>query len=99
MLSRWNELDVYDATDISGSVDADEAKKIIHELESELTEAEDKLSRINWWCKAYPLDVFPEPDFNVVKEALLGVGQTLDAVSASNMRHVLNGVKDIINSQ
>jgi hypothetical protein len=50
------------------------------------------LHEIVQWADAYPLKVFPEPDFAVCAAALKEVGQTLDAVSASNMRHVVEGV-------
>ena len=56
-----------------------------------------KLARIENWCKAYPLDVFPEPDFTLVRQLLEAGGVTLDAVSASNMRHVVEGIARIIN--
>jgi hypothetical protein len=39
-------------------------------------------------AKAYPLSVFPEPDLKAAHAALQAAGMTLDAVSASNMRHV-----------
>jgi hypothetical protein len=55
----------------------------------------DALERIDKWAKAYPLDIFPEPDFKRVRELLEAGGITLDAVSASNMRHVIAQVKDI----
>jgi len=58
--------------------------------------AEDKLRRIKTWCEAYPLDVFPEPDMNEARLALTFSGISLDAVSASNMRHVLKGIREII---
>jgi hypothetical protein len=41
------------------------------------------------WAKAYPLDIFPEPDMKKAHAALQAEGMTLDAVSASNMRHVV----------
>lgn len=63
---------------------------------SELEELQDKIHRIKTWINAYPLDVFPEPDFKKAHEILQQHGMTLDAISASNMRHVLNGIKDII---
>lgn len=50
------------------------------------------LRRIVQWADAYPLDVFPEPDFALAAEALKGAGMTLDAISASNMRHAIKGV-------
>lgn len=63
-------------------------KKRIEELES-------ALERIKSWSMAYPLKVFPEPDFKKVARVLKDAGLSLDAVSASNMRHVIEGVKDI----
>lgn len=44
------------------------------------------------WLAAYPLEQFPEPDFIKAGKALWEAGQTLDAISASNMRHVLQRV-------
>ena len=58
--------------------------------------AQEKLDIIRAWCDAYPLSMFPEPDFKEVHAALKEKGISLDAVSASNMRHVLNGVRKII---
>lgn len=58
--------------------------------------AEGKLEKIKTWAEAYPLDVFPEPDFKKAAEVLKQNGMTLDAISASNMRHVLDGIKAII---
>ena len=60
-----------------------------------LDDAREALEHIVQWADAYPLDIFPEPDFAVCAVALNGVGQTLDAVSASSMRHVVKGVGDI----
>lgn len=58
----------------------------------ELTEA---LQRIVQWSEAYPLNIFPEPDFEKAAELLKAGGITLDAISASNMRHVVEGVGKI----
>ena len=62
----------------------------------ELEELQDKMHKIKTWIDAYPLKIFPEPDFKKAHEVLKQHGMTLDAISASNMRHVLNGIKDII---
>ena len=64
-------------------------------LESEVAQAKDALRRIVQWSEAYPLDVFPEPDFKRAHELLKAGGMTLDAISASNMRHVVEGVGEI----
>jgi len=61
-------------------------------------DCEEKLQQIKNWCEAYPLDVFPEPDFKKVHKILRENGLSLDAVSASNMRHVLRGIQKIIDS-
>jgi hypothetical protein len=53
------------------------------------------LERIVQWSEAYPLDVFPEPDFKKARALLEAGGITLDAVSASCMRHVIEGVGKI----
>jgi hypothetical protein len=48
------------------------------------------------WLSAYPLDIFPEPDLAKAAELLKAGGQTLDAISASNMRHTLQQVLQMI---
>lgn len=55
----------------------------------------DALKTIIVWADAYPLDVFPEPDLDVARQLLEAGGLTLDAVSASAMRHCLEGVRRI----
>jgi hypothetical protein len=57
-----------------------------------IEELEAALQQIDQWAKAYPLKVFPEPDFVKARAALEAAGITLDSVSASNMRHVIEGV-------
>lgn len=56
------------------------------------------LGEIDAWSRAYPLKVFPEPDFKKASEVLKAAGMTLDAISASNMRHVVEGVGKIARS-
>lgn len=64
-----------------------------------LEEENDRLRQALWqiadWAKAYPLSVFPEPDFAKAAELLSAGGITLDAISASNMRHAVEGVGKI----
>lgn len=55
----------------------------------------DALQQIKTWSLAYPLSIFPEPDFAKAHEALTAAGMTLDAISASNMRHVITRVQAI----
>jgi hypothetical protein len=67
--------------------------------ESLMTDREEKLEQalqqIVAWSEAYPLSVFPEPDFKKAAELLTAGGMTLDAISASNMRHAVEGVGKI----
>ena len=56
------------------------------------------LEKIEAWADAYPLQVFPEPDFARAHELLAAGGMTLDAISASNMRHVVTGVRKLAKS-
>jgi hypothetical protein len=65
---------------------------------SELEDSRDKMHQIKIWIDAYPLTVFPEPDFKKAHKILKQHDMTLDAVSASNMRHVLKGIKHIIDN-
>lgn len=61
----------------------------------ELTSA---LQQIVQWSEAYPVKVFPEPtpeQWAKAAELLKSAGMTLDAISASNMRHVVDGVGKI----
>jgi uncharacterized small protein (DUF1192 family) len=54
------------------------------------------LERIDTWSKAYPLDIFLKPDLKKAHKVLKAAGMTLDAISADAMRHVLDGIKDIV---
>ena len=57
---------------------------------------DDLLHGIKSWSEAYPLEVFPEPDFEKAHEVLKANGMTIDAISASNMRHVITQVQAMI---
>lgn len=65
-------------------------------LNKRILKLERVLERIKTWAQAYPLDVFPEPDFKKAAEVLKENNLSLDVISASNIRHVLEGVIDII---
>jgi hypothetical protein len=56
---------------------------------------EEGLQRIVQWADAYPLDIFPEPDWKRARDALAVVGITLDSISAACMRHVVDGAGEI----
>jgi len=65
-------------------------------LEAENERQATALARIGQWCEAYPLDVFPEPDWGLVRFLLAAGGVSLDAVSASAMRRVVDGIRKLI---
>jgi hypothetical protein len=67
----------------------------IEKQQAEIERLEVALREIERWSRAYPLNVFPEPDMAKAHELLKAGGMTLDAVSASNMRHVVEGVGKI----
>ena len=68
----------------------------IQQLEAKADRMEDALEQIKTWCEAYPLAVFPEPDFKRAAKLLEDGGMTLDTISASNMRHVLRGIVHLV---
>ena len=60
----------------------------LEEVQDKLEALQDKMHKIKTWIEAYPVKIFPE--------VLQQHGMTLDSISASNMRHVLKGIKEII---
>ena len=67
----------------------------IDALTAERDQLREALEQIAQWSEAYPTEVFPEPDFARAAAALASSGMSIDAVSASNMRHATNGVGKI----
>lgn len=65
-------------------------------LRSDLEKAIEALEHVKQWSEAYPLAVFQEPDFAKAREVLEANGMTLDAISASNMRHVLSSIGPLV---
>jgi hypothetical protein len=53
------------------------------------------LEKIDSWSRGYPIDIFPEPDLVKARALLEAGGITLDAVSASCMRHCVERVGEI----
>jgi len=66
--------------------------------EREREHYDDLFDNIKNWCEAYPISVFPEPDFKKAHEVLKENGMTLDAISASNMKHVITQVQKMIDA-
>ncbi len=75
---------------------ADTLESLLSELSAEVDLMQTQLSAIRMWADAYPFEMFPEPDWEEVKQALEAKGIGLDQVSASCMRRVIIGVKDIL---
>lgn len=71
-------------------------KRELRAVREENKRLREALERIQTWAKAYLLKAFPKPDLKKAHEILKAAGMTLDAISADNMRHVLDGVKDIV---
>lgn len=57
--------------------------------------AQEALEQILAWAEAYPIEVFPEPDWKRSAEVLKAAGLSLDRISASNMRHVITRVAEL----
>ena len=55
-----------------------------------MDEVEAVLHSLDQWERAYPLSAFPEPDLEKAAQLLKAGGMTIDALSASNMRHVVS---------
>jgi hypothetical protein len=54
------------------------------------------LERVREWVDAYPIDIFPEPDWGKARGLLEDGGMTLDSVSAAAMRRVVDGLSKIV---
>lgn len=57
-------------------------------------EPDEFLQFIDNWMQAYPLDIFPLPDFARVASVLKAEGLSIDQVSAANFRHVLTRMRE-----
>ena len=62
------------------------------------SERDKALEEIAQWAKAYPLDIFPEPDWKRSAQVLKENGLSLDNISAANMRHVITHVKAMVDA-
>ena len=59
----------------------------------------DVLERLQQWADAYPVEVFPEPlrqEWQQANEVLAQAGLSMTRMSASNMRHVISGVRKMV---
>ena len=65
----------------------------------EIERLRDVLLRLQQWADAYPVEQFPEPlrqDWQRANALLAEKGINMSAMSASNMRHVLNGARKML---
>jgi len=90
---------VYDCT-----CGANDARAELATMRAAVEEAQEREEAINeaitqitdWKDKAYPLDIFPEPDLKRTRELLKAGGMSLDVVSASNIRFALKRACEIL---
>lgn len=71
-------------------------------FQSENEALKDKLHKIDQWCKAYPVDIFPEmtkEDWKKANYILERSGLVLRRITSSNFRRVLKGVEGIVNEK
>ncbi len=88
-------VDTYDGNFRTVSKKCDELRADKAALEQRVERLEEALESIVQWFDAYPLDIFPKPDFEKAHELLKAGGMIFAAISASNMRHVVEGVGEI----
>jgi len=65
--------------------------------EEEAEKLREALWKIAQWARAYPVSMFSEPDLRRAAELLKAGGITLDAVSGTVARHVVEGIGKIAN--
>jgi hypothetical protein len=76
-----------------------EERKKTEALQSENEKLKKGYERLENWRKAYPLAVFPKinkMEWQIIADVLKRHNINLDRISADNMRHVLDGIKDIV---
>jgi hypothetical protein len=74
---------------------AEDMTNYIERMDDRIEALEAALRRIAEWSDAYPLEVFPEPDLARARVVLEAADMSLDAISASAMRHVVVGIGKI----
>ena len=69
----------------------DAMRERAEKAEAEVERLREALEKIERWSKAYPNDLFPEPDFKRAHALLSAGGMSLDLISASAIRHAAKG--------
>ncbi|MBE0574194.1 hypothetical protein IH575_04805 [Candidatus Dojkabacteria bacterium] len=72
-------------------------RPIEDQLRAENERLREALGLIQNWTKAYPLEMFPIPDFKLARKLLEDGGVSYDGLNVYSMRHVINGVSKIVN--
>ena len=72
-----------------------EEDEAIVEDDPKIARLVEALEQIDQWSQAYPLNIFPEPDWVKARQLLEAGGMTLDSVSAGAIRRVVDGVGKI----
>jgi len=91
-----DELREFRATWVKNKVESATA-----DLRERLERQNDAIDETRQWAKAYPVEIFHEPTKDELKrahEVLKANGMGLDAISASNMRHVITQVVKILDA-
>ena len=98
----WDNLtraaDLLSRAALAAESECDELRERIAALEKDADAMREALLRIVQWADAYPEDVFPAVTKDEWKQAnvvLDAAGLSLTRISASNMRHVVEGVGKI----
>ena len=70
---------------------------LIEQLSNRVERLETDLHRIDMWADAYPVDIFPEPDLDGVKQVLIAndMLREMDRMHSSWARYLLSSVKEI----
>lgn len=85
-----------------GEVDEEDSASLMSEIEAlrdDISDLESKLARIASWCNAYPVEVFvpiTQDERDTANKALRAVDVTPDRLHASWARHILDGIRKII---
>lgn len=86
-----------DSAHIRGTLTASDGFAALERIETELDRYRETLEWLQNWKKAYPLDIFKEPDLEAAHSILTECGISLDAISAHNIRHVLSVIQCCLN--
>lgn len=71
-------------------------RPIEDQLRAENERLREAMGLLQNWAKAYPLEMFPEPDLKLARKLLTDGGVSYGALNVYSMRHVINGVDNII---